>query len=73
MAAEASAGSVEDQQQVQSMLETTDMTITEADVEEYNTAVADVEKYAQEAAGFLAASWIHGLQTRQTSGRHRTM
>ena len=32
------------------------MTITEADVEEYNTAVADVEKYAQEAAGFLAAS-----------------
>ena len=56
MAAEASVGTVEDQQQVQSMLETTDMTITEADVEEYNTAVADVEKYAQEAAGFLAAS-----------------
>lgn len=30
--------------------------ITEADVEEYNTALSDVESYAQEAAGFLAAS-----------------
>lgn len=56
MAAEASAGTVQDQEQVQEILATTDMTITEADVEEYNTAVADVEKYAQEAAGFLAAS-----------------
>ena len=56
MAAEASAGTVQDQEQVQDILATTDMTITEADVEEYNTAVADVEKYAQEAAGFLAAS-----------------
>jgi len=30
--------------------------ITEADVEEYNIALSDVEVYAQEAAGFLAAS-----------------
>jgi len=30
--------------------------ITEADVEEYNTALADVETYAQEAGAFLAAS-----------------
>ena len=56
MAAEASAGTPEDQMAAQEMLATTDMTITEADVQEYNTAVADVEKYAQEAAGFLAAS-----------------
>lgn len=56
MAAEASAGTPEDQMEVQGILATNDMTITEGDVEEYNTAVADVEKYAQEAAGFLAAS-----------------
>ena len=56
MAADASAGTPDDQIAAQEMLATTDMTITEADVEEYNTAVADVEKYAQEAAGFLAAS-----------------
>ena len=56
MAAEASGGTPEDQMEVQDILATNDMTITEGDVEEYNTAVADVEKYAQEAAGFLAAS-----------------
>jgi hypothetical protein len=56
MAAEASAGTVQDQEQVQDILATTDMTITDADVAEYNSALADVEKYAQEAAGFLAAS-----------------
>jgi hypothetical protein len=56
MAAEASAGTVQDQEQVQEILATTDMTITDADVAEYNEALADVEKYAQEAAGFLAAS-----------------
>jgi hypothetical protein len=56
MAAEASAGTVQDQEQVQDILATTDMTISDADVAEYNSALADVEKYAQEAAGFLAAS-----------------
>lgn len=56
MAAEASAGTPEDQMEVQDILATNDMMITEGDVEEYNTAVSDVEKYAQEAAGFLAAS-----------------
>ena len=56
MAAEASAGTVDDQLQAQAALEATDMTITDADVQEFNEAVADVEKYAQEAAGFLAAS-----------------
>lgn len=56
MAAEASTGTVDDQLQVQAALDATDMTITDTDVSEYNTALADVEKYAQEAAGFLAAS-----------------
>jgi len=56
MAAEASTGTVQDQEQVQEILATTDMTISDADVAEYNEALADVEKYAQEAAGFLAAS-----------------
>jgi hypothetical protein len=56
MAAEAEVGTVEEQIEVQNILEQQDMTITEADVQTYNTAVEDVEKYAQEAAGFLAAS-----------------
>ena len=56
MAAEASAGTPEDQMEVQNILSTTDMTISDTDVAEYNGALADVEKYAQEAAGFLAAS-----------------
>ena len=64
MAAEASTGSPEDQMQTQEILATTDMTITEADVEEYNTAVADVERYAQEAGAFLSAS----TNTQITSG-----
>ena len=64
MAAEASTGSPEDQMQTQEILATTDMTITEADVEEYNTAVADVERYAQEAGAFLSAS----MNTQITSG-----
>lgn len=64
MAAEASTGSPDDQMQTQEILATTDMTITEADVEEYNTAVADVERYAQEAGAFLSAS----ANTQITSG-----
>ncbi len=61
MAADASTGTVDDQLEAQAALEATDMTITEADVQEFNTAVADVEKYAQEAAGFLAASRNTGI------------
>lgn len=64
MAAEASTGSPEDQMQTQQILATTDMTITEADVEEYNSAVADVERYAQEAGAYLSAS----TNTQITSG-----
>lgn len=54
MAAE--ADTVQEQMNLQEVVSISDMTITEADVEEYNTALADVETYAQEAAGFLAAS-----------------
>jgi len=54
MAAE--ADTVQEQMDLQEVVSVTDMTITETDVEEYNTALADVETYAQEAAGFLAAS-----------------
>lgn len=54
MAAE--ADTVQEQLDLQEVVSISDMTITEADVEEYNTALVDVETYAQEAAGFLAAS-----------------
>jgi len=56
IAADASVGSTEQQMQAQTMLTSSEYTITSADVAEYNSAVNDVEKYAQEAAGFLAAS-----------------
>jgi hypothetical protein len=54
MAAE--ADTVQEQMDLQEMVSYSDMSVTGADVEEYNTALADVEAYAQEAAGFLAAS-----------------
>lgn len=53
MAAE--ADTVQEQMDLQQVVSVTG-DITETDVEEYNTALADVEQYAQEAAGFLAAS-----------------
>ena len=56
IAADASAGSTDQQLQAQELLSSSEYTITSADVAEYNSAVNDVEKYAQEAAGFLAAS-----------------
>ena len=56
MAAEVQNGTVQEQMQMQDVLASTDMTISEADVNDYNSALADVEKYAQEAAGFLAAA-----------------
>lgn len=54
MAAE--ADTVQEQVDLQEVISVSDMTISEADVQEYNTALADVEVYAQEAAGFMAAS-----------------
>ena len=56
MASEAGSGTPDQQVQAQNILATSDMTISEADVQEYNSAVAEVEQYAQEAAGFLAAA-----------------
>jgi len=54
MAAE--VDTVQDQLDFQEVVQVSDMSVTESDVEDYNTALADVETYAQEAAGFLAAS-----------------
>ena len=51
-----SANTTQDQMQVQQALATTDMTITEADVDDYNTALTDVNTYASEAGAFLAAA-----------------
>lgn len=52
----ATADTTQEQLQVQSALATTDMTITQADVDNYNTALTAVESYAQQAGAFLAAS-----------------
>lgn len=61
MASDAASGTVDDQLQAQEILNTTDMTISDADVEEYNTSLAAVEDFAQQAAGFLAASRNTGI------------
>lgn len=52
----ANADTVQEQMDLQNMISVSDMSVTDADVDDYNTALADVEVYAQEAAGFLAAS-----------------
>lgn len=52
----ASANTTQEQLQVQSALATTDMTITSADVANYNTALGAVESYAQQAGAFLSAA-----------------
>lgn len=52
----ADADTISERQELQATLSTSDMTITDADVSEYNAALVEVETYAQEAAGFLAAS-----------------
>ena len=54
MAAE--ADTTQEQLDLQEMLTGTDMALTQEDVDAYNNALTDVEQYAQEAAGFLAAS-----------------
>jgi len=50
------ADTTQEQLQVQQALVQTDMTITEADVTEYNTALVNVETYAQQAGAFLSAA-----------------
>lgn len=52
----ANADTVDQQVALQDVLNTSDMSISNADVNSYNSAVADVEKYAQEAGAYLAAS-----------------
>lgn len=52
----ASADTTQEQLQVQAALSTTDMSISTADVENYNNALGAVESYAQQAAAFLSAS-----------------
>ena len=50
------ADTTQEQLQVQQALVQTDMTITEADVNDYNTAVVNVETFSQQAGAFLAAA-----------------
>lgn len=52
----ASANTTQEQLQVQAALTNTDMTITTADVTDYNNALGAVESYAQQAGAFLAAA-----------------
>ena len=54
MAAE--ADTTQEQLDLQEVLAGTDMSLSQDDVDAYNNALAGVEQYAQEAAGFLAAS-----------------
>lgn len=70
----ADADTTQEQMQVQQALATTDMTITTAEVDDFNTALADVNTYATQAGAFLAAasnSEITGAidSFAQTSGR----
>ena len=50
------ANTTQDQLQVQQALATTDMSITTADVDNFNNALGAVESYAQQAGAYLAAS-----------------
>ena len=50
------ATTTEEQQQVQQVLTTNDMTISQEEVDNFNTALTDVETFANQAAGFLAAA-----------------
>jgi hypothetical protein len=52
----ATADTTQEQLQVQAALTTTDMTIDQADVDNYNSALGAVETFAQEAGAFLAAA-----------------
>lgn len=52
----ANADTVTEQMAVQAVLTNNDMSITAADVSNYNTALGAVQSYAREAGAFLAAS-----------------
>jgi hypothetical protein len=52
----ANADTVQEQMAVQAVLTNNDMTITAADVSNYNSALGAVQTYARDAGAFLAAS-----------------
>jgi hypothetical protein len=52
----ANADTVQEQLAVQAVLTNNDMTITAADVSNYNNALGAVQSYARDAGAFLAAS-----------------
>ncbi len=52
----AGADTTQEQLQVQAALATTDMSISQADVDNYNSALTGVETMAQQAGAFLAAA-----------------
>ena len=55
------ADTTQEQLQVQQALQQTDMTITEADVSNYNEALGSVESFAQQAGAFLSAANNEGI------------
>ena len=52
----ADAKTTEDQQQFQQVLNSEDMSISQEEVDSYNTAITEVEQFANQAAGFLSAA-----------------
>lgn len=62
----ASADTVTEQLAVQAVLTNNDMSISAADVSNYNSALGAVQSYAREAGAFLAASRT-GFVTEQTN------
>jgi hypothetical protein len=52
----ANATTTQQQLQAQAALETTDMTVSQSDVDAFNNAAAAVESYAQQAGAYMSAS-----------------
>jgi len=57
----ADATTTDDQLQVQAVLSTTDMSIQQEDVDNFNDALTDVQTFAQQAGAFLAAANDTGM------------
>jgi hypothetical protein len=57
----ADAATTDDQLQVQATLATTDMSIQQEDVDNFNDALTDVQTFAQQAGAFLAAANDTGM------------
>ena len=52
----ANANTTQEQLQAQAALSTTDMTVDQSTVDDYNTALGAIESYAQQAGAFLSAA-----------------